>query len=266
MAWFATFYALWLTHGWRGYPHYEHHRPLNAWWHTYIWCKSVWIKYRKRWKDRRVLPRITGELSKKYYFLPLQVHNDAQVQHSPFASIDQFVEHAIGAFARHADPSLHLVVKHHPLDRPFRDYGDLLGRLASKYELGDRITYCDDVHLPTILDHAIGTITMNSTVGMTSVERGTPTKVLGRAIYDIPGMTFQGTLEEFLTNPGTVDRDLVRGFRTWLRYHSQANGNFAKRLPSVPKGSGVIWPRGLFAAEAASRAGSSAREESLGGR
>jgi capsule polysaccharide modification protein KpsS len=246
MAWYATFYALALTHLGSGYPHYAHHRPLNAWWHTYIWCRSVWIKYRRRWQQRHVLETLTGDLSKRYFFLPLQVHSDAQVHHSTFASVEAFVVHAVEMFARYAEPSIHLVVKHHPLDRPFCDYSELLGRLAREHGLGDRIVYVDDLHLPTILDHALGTVTMNSTVGLTSLERGIPVKLLGRAIYDVDGLVFGGSLEAFFRAPGQVDEELVRGFRVWLRHHNQANGNFARRLASIPRGSGVRWPAGLF--------------------
>jgi capsule polysaccharide modification protein KpsS len=57
------------------------------------------------------------------------------------------------------------------------------------------------------------------------VQFGTPTKCLGEAIYDIPGLTHQGTLAQFWQNPGTVDRELYARFRYYLRTTNQLNGS-----------------------------------------
>ena len=126
-----------------------------------------------------------------------------------------------------------------------------MAELARKHGLGERLHYVHDVDLPAILANALGTITMNSTVGIQSVEMGIPVKVLGNAVYDIAGMTFQGTLEAFLRNPGTVDREVYDGFRRYLRYHNTGNGSVWKKLPSRPEGSGCVWPPALRNGEAA---------------
>lgn len=242
MGWFSTVSALLVTHGNQGYPHYEHHRNFNAWDQTAWWVRGWFRKHWFRFTERHELAQYTGPLARRYWFLPLQVHCDFQVVHSPFASIPEFAETAIREFAALADPSHHLVVKHHPMDRAYCDYSELMAELATKYGLGERLHYVHDVDLPTILDHALGTITMNSTVGIQSLDHGTPVKVLGNAVYDIPGMTFQGSLGEFLRDPGTIDAEVLEGFRRHLRFHNQGNGSIWKRLPSRTTGSGVIWP------------------------
>lgn len=251
MSWYSTVSALLVTHLNQGYPHYEHHRNFNAWDQTAWWVRGWLRKHWFRWKERGELPLYTGPLRKKYWFLPLQVHCDFQVMHSPFASIPEFAEHAISEFARLAEKEHHLVVKHHPMDRAYCDYTELMAELARKHGLGERLHYVHDVDLPAILANALGTITMNSTVGIQSVEMGIPVKVLGNAVYDIAGMTFQGTLEAFLRNPGTVDREVYDGFRRYLRYHNTGNGSVWKKLPSRPEGSGCVWPPALRNGEAA---------------
>lgn len=245
MAWYATVYALTCTHFGFLYPHYTHHRPINAWYQMFSWLRGWWRKYVFLRREACIVPLLAGPLSKKYYFLPLQVHCDAQVQHSSYDTVEDFMEDAIRSFARLADPSLHLVVKHHPMDRAYREYGDRLAALAREVGLEGRMHYVHDIDLNHILDHAIGTITMNSTVGLSSIERGIPTKVLGRAVYDVPGMTFQGSLEDFLRDPGAVDAELVKGFRVWCRHHNQGNGHVMVALPGVRGKSGIVWPKGI---------------------
>ena len=66
--------------------------------------------------------------------------------------------------------------------------------------------------------------------------------MLGDAVYDIPGLTFQGSLVEFLRDQGTIERQVYEGFRVWLRYHSQGNGNFFRRLEAHPSSTGIVWP------------------------
>jgi capsular polysaccharide export protein len=68
----------------------------------------------------------------------------------------------------------------------------------------------DGGSLELLLKHCSGVITINSTVGVTTLKFGKPLKVLGDAVYDIPELTFQGNLNAFwksLHAPDTVLRD-----------------------------------------------------------
>lgn len=60
-----------------------------------------------------------------------------------------------------------------------------------------RIRYIRDRHLPSLLTSAQGVVVINSTVGLSAIAYGTATKVCGRAIYDIAGLSFQGALDAF---------------------------------------------------------------------
>ena len=240
-AWFSTLNALAFTHLNADFPHYEHHRPLNAWLHTAWWVRGASRKYWFRARERNLLPRFESELSDRYFFVPLQVHCDFQLRHSPYEEITHFIDEVLDAFAAHADPSHHLLFKHHPMDRPFRDYTALFAQRAKSTGLGERLHYVHDLHLPTLLKHARGTITINSTVGLQSCFHGTPVITLGTAVYDMPGLAHQGTLAEFLSAPGEVDQELHDAFRRWLLHHNQVNGNFYKPLDDVDSPTGFRW-------------------------
>jgi capsule polysaccharide modification protein KpsS len=160
-----------------------------------------------------------------YFFVPLQVYLDSQMQHSSFPTIEAFIEHVIESFARHAPSDTTLLLKHHPFDRAYRDYGELIRELAARFGLGDRVVYADVIPIPATLRGARGTIVMNSTVAVSSMHHGTPVMCLGNAVYNMPGLTYQGTLEAFWNDPGRVDRELFDRFRYWLRVTNQINGS-----------------------------------------
>lgn len=224
--------------GWR-YPHYVHHRDINCWRQGLLWGRSGVRKITNRIRERKLSAKLAGPWSGNYFFAPLQVHCDSQVNHSRFSSVTEFIEEIAATFAAAGPADTRLVFKHHPHDRAYTDYRALINRLATDHGLGDRLIYVHDLHLPTILRNARGTIAMNSTVGISSLLHGTPVIALGDAIYDIPGLTHQGSLAEFLVDPGQVDAELFDAFRAWVRHATQINGSFHKRLPNSGTGAGL---------------------------
>lgn len=242
-AFYAIIYALAnALLSWR-YPYYRHHRSLSPLPQAYFWLRAGWRKYYFAWREKKLATRLFDLLAKRYFLVPLQTHNDAQVSvHSGFSNIEEFIEAVIFSFAGHAKKTQYLVFKHHPLDRGYSEYGELINKIARNYDLKERVFYVHDVHLPTLLDHALGTVVINSTVGLSSILHNTPVCVLGDPIYNIPGLTYQGYLNDFWCAPGEVDQELFKRFRAWLVAHNQANGNFYRPLPGVPNHTGVVWP------------------------
>jgi capsular polysaccharide export protein len=163
--------------------------------------------------------------------------------HSDFESVEQFVEHVVASFAQHAPANRILALKHHPLDRGYSDYTALINRLIKKHGLEGRCIYIHDQHLPTLLLHASGVVVVNSTVGLSAVGEGVPVKVCGSSIYDIQGLTFQGSLDDFWKNAhlAVPNDELYKAFRSYLISHTQHRGSFYKRLPGVFFQSGVMW-------------------------
>ena len=214
---------------WR-YPGYKHHRDLHPIREALRWIRGGARKLLWRIRDSATLDRLAGPLSGHYFLVPLQVHNDFQLGHSRFASIEGFLREVVASFAARAPLDHHLVVKHHPMDRPYRDYGPLLRDLELAPGLEGRVLYVADLHLPTMLRHARGTVVINSTVGLQSLQEGTPVAAMGQAVYNVPGLTATSELSSFWQTPGTVDTAMVSRFAAWLRFHNQANGSFIRRV------------------------------------
>ncbi|MEZ4367146.1 MAG: capsular biosynthesis protein [Kofleriaceae bacterium] len=241
----TTAYAIAKTFGAALYPRYRHHRQNNAFYGAACYVRGAWRKVRYRITERGVVEAVIARHRGHYFVLPLQVHCDAQLQHSDYPSMEALIDEIVAEFAAHAAADAVLVVKHHPEDVPFRDYRRRLRDLATRHRLGDRLVYIHDTHLPTLLKYARGVVTMNSTVGTSALHHRTPVKAMGRAVYAIPGLTHQGSLAEFLADPGAVDVELFEAFCRWLRAACQLGGSFYRRQPGSATATGL--PSSVFA-------------------
>ena len=224
----SAYYLLANLFSWR-YPHYRHHRNFSAIREFYFGLRSVVRKYYYAFNERTELEKIRTSWSKKYFFVPLQTHNDFQIlQHSGYGSIEKFIIEVLESFYQNADTSHILVFKHHPVDRGRKNYTDFIMHQAVVLGLDiSRVRVYHDVHLPTLLKNARGTITINSTVGLSSLYHNTPTVVMGNAIYSIEGLTKSGeSLSTFWRDQGEVDEVLYQQFRQYLVEHTQINGSF----------------------------------------
>jgi capsular polysaccharide export protein len=239
----ATLYAVSATLGaWR-FPHYQHHRPLGAI-EAARWWRGAARKWIYRIKEGGWQTRLTSELSRRYFLVPLQVHNDAQVrEHSGFDSVSAFIQGTMRSFAQHAPAHSWLVLKHHPMDRAYHDYSSLISTLARELGIQDRTVYLHDQHLPSLLANALGVVLINSTVGLQALHHGCAVKVCGDAIFDMEGLTYQGSLAQFWSEAEAFspDAELFARFRQYVIATTQINGSFYRRLPGAGLASGVRW-------------------------
>jgi capsular polysaccharide export protein len=215
------------------FRHRVHHRSLNML-EGLVWVRSYWRKLHYKPRQASLMPRLTGRWSKKFFLVGLQTAGDSQVlTHSGFESVVHFIEEVVSSFAANAPPDTWLVVKHHPMDRGYHDYSALLDKLGGELGISARLKYVHDLNLPTLLTHARGVIVINSTVGLSALHHQTPVITLGKAIYNLPGLTFQGGLRRFWTEAPSQPPDLALywKFRNYVVDHTQLNGSFYKPLP-----------------------------------
>jgi capsular polysaccharide export protein len=167
-----------------------------------------------------------------YFLVPLQVSSDSQISlGSDYAGMEPFIEELIVSFAAHSRPGDRLAFKHHPRDRGYNHYGSLIARLARQHGVAERVVYFHDGPLGPILKRARAVVTINSTVGLQALYHATPTKVLGRTFYNLPGLSDQQPLESFWLDPQGSDRALFRRFYAHLIETTQINGNFDGHFP-----------------------------------
>jgi len=205
------------------FRHYQHHRPL-----TPIRTGLAWVRaYLRKQLYKFTQPDAATLVRRAPFFLvPLQVHNDAQIEfHSEFDGMEAFIEHVMSSFAA-SGCDAHLVFKHHPMDRGFTHYGALIKRLARGYNIESKVQYIHDQHLPTLLKHCKGVVTINSTTALQAFYHRAPVKALGDAFFDMEGLTYQGKLDTFWLEPSGLDDDFSDQFKAYLLEHGQINGSF----------------------------------------
>ncbi|BBP04813.1 capsular polysaccharide export protein [Sulfuriferula plumbiphila] len=211
------------------YPGYRIHAPVHAA-VEYAGYVRRFTKLRfVRGRDRaRVNALVSG--STPYFLLPLQLNSDAQIRdHSRFEDMAGLMEYVMESFARHTPGDVRLVIKNHPLDMGLVNYPRIIAQLERRFSLAGRIDYLESGDLMGLIQHARGVVTVNSTVGALSVGLGCPTIGLSDSIYNLPGLTFQGHLDEFWRDGVKPDAELFRRFRNTVIHTTQVNGGFYSR-------------------------------------
>jgi capsular polysaccharide export protein len=208
------------------YPRYRTHRPRHPAQEYAGWAwRLPQLPLRRRSEENALKKILAGPAP--VFFFPLQLTGDSQItKHSPFRGVAEAMETVIKSFAQHARRDARLIIKNHPLDTGLDRHDKTANRLARQFDVEQRVCFFETGHLPTIAERAQGTVVVNSTVGLASLSHGCPVKTLANPIYNLPGMTFQGGLDEFWKHAAPPDRNLYRAFREVLLATTQVNGNF----------------------------------------
>jgi capsular polysaccharide export protein len=208
---------------WR-FPHYRPHRHLYLLIEYAGWIRRLALMRRSERRAAAAIETLHGD---PLYFFPLQLDSDYQMRvHSPFRYTETAIEFVIASFARHAPPTARLVVKLHPLDAGLVDWPGMVGHVAVEHMVADRVTVLDGGELPKVLARSHGVVTVNSTVGGEALAKGLPVIALGKAVYDIPGLTFQGDLDAFWREGRPPDSELFDAFRRVLADRCMIPGSF----------------------------------------
>ena len=211
------------------FSEYRHHRATHPVKEGFYWLRGFARKWLFKSYDKQTQYRLDNEFDQRFYLVPLQVHDDSQmIFHSPYESVKAFIQEVMVSFWKYADSDKVLCLKHHPMDRGYTDYGKFIEELATSLGIQDRVLYCHDIPLPDLYHHTCGVVTVNSTVGISALLHHLPTKVMGRAFYDIEGITHQESLESFWKDPQPVDRTLFKQLHSFLFQKTQINGSFFK--------------------------------------
>ncbi len=208
------------------FPRYRTHAPVSAPVEYLGYLRRFTLQ---RWWKPRDAKSIDALVAGKapYFVLPLQLNSDAQIRdHSRFESMAEVIEFVIESFARQAPTGSRLVIKNHPLDMGLTGYGKVIARFARDYDVIGRVDYLESGNLELLVRHARGVVTVNSTVGAVSLGLDCPTTTLSDPIYNLPGLTFQGGLDDFWQQGEPPNRELFRRFRNAVIHATQVNGGF----------------------------------------
>jgi capsular polysaccharide export protein len=211
------------------YPGYRIHAPVHAAVEYAGYVKRFTAVRLRRASDNALVAALTTG-AVPYYLLPLQLNSDAQIRdHSNFDDMAGVLAYVLASFARHAPGNSRLVIKNHPLDMGLMDYPRVIARLEQAFDLSGRIDFLESGDLMRLIQKSRGVVTVNSTVGGLSTGLACPTIALSDAIYNLPKLTFQGTLDDFWRHAEKPDAELFRRFRNTVIHTTQVNGGFYSR-------------------------------------
>ncbi|MFI8334613.1 capsular biosynthesis protein [Pseudomonas taetrolens] len=211
------------------FPNYRTHAPFTA--------ATEYAGYIRRGarlllsgaRDDALVAQVARERNPTF-LLPLQLDSDAQIKdHSPFNNMSEVIDHVLASFAAHAPGDARLVIKDHPLTPGLVNYQRITKALAKHYDVADRVDFLDSGHMPTLLSHIAGMVTVNSTAGASALLHKRPTFVLANPIYALHGLTQPGSLDDFWTHPVEPDMALFHHFRNTVIHTTQINGGFYSR-------------------------------------
>jgi capsular polysaccharide export protein len=241
------------------YRYYRRHRAHHPLTEFGGWIKRLAKRPFERRYTRRVSHYVT-QPKRQFYLLPLQLETDYQIRrHSPFKSMAEVMDLVMASFGERAPKHSLLVIKLHPLDNGLVNFRKQANRIARRLNLRGRVFVIDGGHLPTLLGKCRGVVVVNSTTGLSALHHNRPLKALGRALFDLPGLTFQGPLDEFWRELPRPDQDLFRAFRRVVLRGAQVNGSFFTKAGMALAIEGAVERLGV--APAPSHATSTARAE-----
>ncbi|MGC6248885.1 capsule biosynthesis protein [Bisgaard Taxon 45] len=214
------------------YPHYQHHRILDLKYYMKLWLTSGIKRAYYYLQDRSFGKKVESGRFDHFFLVPLQVYDDSQVKiHCDYASVEAFLREVLDSFVHYAPKDLHLIIKHHPMDRGFIDYAHVIKEYQVTYpECKKRIFYVHDVSTPILLRKGKGMVTLNSTTGISALLHKMPVLTLGRASYNFEGLTYQGDLHSFWHNKALPDTKVFDAYRKYHLYKTQINGSFYSKV------------------------------------
>jgi capsular polysaccharide export protein len=196
------------------YPHYRSHRSTSIIKEGFGWLWKLCLEKRRKAAGQRVLQQVSG---KPIFVFPLQLSGDFQIRtHSPFPHMQSAATYTIESFAKHAPSDVHLLIKAHPLDCSFFNWPRFVRDAALRLGLEGRLHFVDGGDLEGMARGARGLVCVNSTSATLALSQGTPVCTIGEAIYDMPGLTHQGPVDSFWSNPTAPEPEVYAAFKRLL--------------------------------------------------
>ena len=221
---FCSIYYVFVALGKRKFKHYHHRRKLSfskevKRLSTYLLKEALSLLGKKK---------INNELG-NYIFIPLQVDFDSQlITHSNYDDNQEFIDDCLLALSQTSNKSIQMVFKNHPESIGYKCYSTYISKKAYELGLDDRVSYLELEDTNHLISNSSGVVTINSTVGLSSLCKYVPTKCMGNAVYK--SISSDQGLVEFITNPKRPDYEEVENFRNMLLSQSLVGGNLYSKL------------------------------------
>ncbi|MCF3933907.1 capsular biosynthesis protein [Acuticoccus sp. M5D2P5] len=206
---------------WFLYPHYRAH----GLYHPFVaYARFLWREGHRGARDAAALA-VREALKPPFFLFAMQTDTDFQIRsNSQLSDMTEALGEVFASFAAHGPAGARLVVKKHPGDLGPVDWARRVPDLAAAAGIADRVAFVDGLGMDRWCADAAGLVTVNSSAALDALAAGLPTFAMSPAVYDIPGLTFQGSLDAFWREATPPDADLFRDFRKALAASIQVRG------------------------------------------
>ncbi len=212
--------------GWFLYPHYRAHglhHPFVA------YARFLWREGHLGARNRQA-QAVRERVKPPFYLFAMQTDTDFQIRaNSQFHDTAEALAVLFRSFADHAPKDARLVVKKHPGDLGPVHWARRVPELAEAAGIAPRVDFVDGLPMGVWCADAAGLVTINSSAGLDGLAAGLPTHTLSPSIYDVPGLTHLGPLDEFWTGAAPPDPALFAAFRQALAASIQVRGTIYNR-------------------------------------
>lgn len=213
-----NYFLFWFYPGYR--PHTRYNPILE-----YSWSALRLLRQRSTKRRAEKTIKKLVDTNAQYYVFPLQLNDDFQIRdYSPFDSMAEAIEVVLKSFSEHAPGYSQILVKQHPLDSGFNNLKLVTLKTASRMNVADRVLYIDGGDLKLAYKYSCGAVMVNSSAAIDALDQGIPVKNLAPAIYDMPGITFQGSLDEFWQTEVKPAKDIYSALIKVLKHSTQVPG------------------------------------------
>lgn len=232
MAWAALQYftirAIISTPGERKLFHKQKRTLLSE---GFYWVKNYYRKFAHVGRNYHISERLLEHHDKRFYIVPLQVHDDTQLGRAANAWNNQkLILKTIVSFARNAPDDHQLVFKIHPMERGHTRDWHFIRQVSALNDVKDRVHVLDGGSLSLLTRHSAGMITINSTSGLSAIHHGVPLAVLGQALYRNPELAFcveRGIdLDRFWSEAFVAPEKVRHRYLSWIHHQCLAGGDY----------------------------------------
>jgi len=206
------------------FPNYRSHRRNAPIREAVAWIRRRLNRHRE---DASSAAAVAEVMEGRFFLFPMQLDGDHQIDaHSDFPDMASALDCVFANFSACAPDDVALLVKMHPFDPDIDGWRAIIAAKAARFGIGGRVRFVERFDLDNLLERAAGVVTINSTVGPLALEKGCPVFCLGRAVYDIAGVTAQCGLGDFWAAPPIVDTANFDLMCRAMRATALVNGGF----------------------------------------
>jgi capsular polysaccharide export protein len=197
----------------------------------FYWIKNYYRKFAHVGRNYRISERILEHHDKRFFIVPLQVHDDTQLGRAANSWNNQkLILKTIVSFARNAPEDYQLVFKIHPMERGHTRDWNFIRQVSQLNDVKDRVHVLDGGSLSLLTRHSAGMITINSTSGLSALHHGVPLAVMGQALYRHKDLAFcveKGMdLDKFWTNSFVAPEGVRHRYLSWVHHQCLVGGDF----------------------------------------